>query len=132
MPSTCINVTLKVSILRLALSRVLLGFSVALAFLGPMYEVLSQLCFLRPMLKFSVQAFYQPLFSIFPSIILFPSKSFPHQKAQSKSFFPIVKSKKPKVKPPKAKAPLPPPGVFYSSKQGSVTLQQEKPAFLVL
>jgi hypothetical protein len=59
-----------------------------------MYEVLSQLCFLKPMLKFSVQTFYQPLFSIFPSTILFPSaifpfnnsfpsKSFPHQKAQS-------------------------------------------------
>jgi hypothetical protein len=78
-----------------------------------MYEILSQLCCLKPMLKFSVQTFYQHLFSIFPStilfpsaivpfsfyhfsfnnsfqqffpsIILFPSKSFPHQKAQSKA-----------------------------------------------
>jgi hypothetical protein len=99
-----------------------------------MYEVLSQLCFLKPILKFSVQTFYQPLFSIFPSAIFpfnnfFPSKSFPHQKAQSKSFFPIIKgkkspraksqkpSKKSKEKPQKAKAPLPPSGVFYSSKQ---------------
>jgi hypothetical protein len=84
------------------------------------------------MLKFSVQTFYQPLFSIFPSTILLPSKSFPHQKAQSKSFFPIFKgkkppkaksqkpSKKPKVKPKrqKAKTPLPPSGVFYSNKKG--------------
>jgi hypothetical protein len=107
------------------------------------------------MLKFSVQTFYQPLFnnsfpfnnfSLFPlafslqqffshqqffsSIILFPSKSFPHQKAHSKSFFPIFKGKKPpkqkaksQAKSPKAqsKAPLPPSGVFYSSKQGGAT-----------
>jgi hypothetical protein len=35
------------------------------------------------MLKFSVQTFYQPLFShtFFPLAILFPSKSFPHQKS---------------------------------------------------
>jgi hypothetical protein len=100
-----------------------------------MYEILSQLCCLKPMLKFSVQTFYQHLFSIFPStilfpsaivpfsfyhfsfnnsfqqffpsIILFPSKSFPHQKAQSKA-----------PKKQKAKAPLPASGVFYSSKQG--------------
>jgi hypothetical protein len=103
-----------------------------------MYEVLSQLCFLKPMLKFSVQTFYQPLFSIFPSTILFPSaifpsKTFPHQKAQSKvkasSQYSKAKSppkqkaksqaKGPKAqsKAPKAKAPLPPSGVFYSSKQ---------------
>jgi hypothetical protein len=49
------------------------------------------------MLKVSLQTFYQPLFShsfpfsnfpltvLFPSVILFPSKSFPHQKAQSQS-----------------------------------------------
>jgi hypothetical protein len=43
--------------------------------------------------------FYQPLFSILPSIILFPSKSFPNLKAQSKSLFPIFKGKKsPKAK----------------------------------
>jgi hypothetical protein len=112
------------------------------------------------MLKFSVQTFYQPLFSTFPSAILFPSvpfQKFPHQKAQRKSFFPIFKGKKPpgqkaksqakkskspkvqkpKVKPPKAKSPLPPSGVFYSSKQGGamgrgVTSQQEKPVFLLL
>jgi hypothetical protein len=76
-----------------------------------MYEVLSQLCFLKPMLTFPMQTFYQPLFSIFsstlfPSIILFPSKSFPHQKAQSKGFSPIFEGKKapPKQKSPKAKA----------------------------
>jgi hypothetical protein len=91
------------------------------------------------MLKFSGQTFYQPLFSIFPSaivpsslwhfpsMILFPSaifsfsifpstilfhsKSFLHQKAQSKT--PKGKSQK-----AKAKAPLPLSGVFYSSKQG--------------
>jgi hypothetical protein len=51
------------------------------------------------MLKFSVQTFYQPLFShsfpfsnfpaiLFPSVILFPSKSFQHQKAQSKRIKP--------------------------------------------
>jgi hypothetical protein len=63
---TCTCITLKVLSLDLhcALSHVLFGFS--LAFLRPMYEVLSQLCFLKPMLKFSVQTFYQPLFSIFP------------------------------------------------------------------
>jgi hypothetical protein len=44
--------------LQCALSLVLFGFSLALAFLRPMYEVLSQLCFLKPMLKFSVQTFY--------------------------------------------------------------------------
>jgi hypothetical protein len=60
------------------------------------------------MLKFSVETFYQPFFShsfpfsnfplaiLFPSVILFPSKSFPHQKAQSKS-------QKPKPKKPKGK-----------------------------
>jgi hypothetical protein len=49
------------------------------------------------MLKFSVQKFYQPLFShafpfsnflsaiLFPLVILFPSKSFPDQKAESKN-----------------------------------------------
>jgi hypothetical protein len=97
-------------------------------------------------LKFLVQTFYQPLFSIsfpcnkffslhqfFPSIILFPSKSFPHQKAQSKIFFLIFKgkkhpspqSKKPKAKPKvqkskskalKGKGPFT--SFFYSSKQG--------------
>jgi hypothetical protein len=41
------------------------------------------------------------------------------------------------VKPQRAKAPPPSSGVFYSSKQGGtmgsgVTLQQEKPAFLLL
>jgi hypothetical protein len=58
------------------------------------------------------------LSAIFPSIILFSSKSFPHQKAQSKSFFPIFKGKEPlkaksqkprkkaQCKAPKAKAPL--------------------------
>jgi hypothetical protein len=77
--------TLKVLSLDLhgALSRVLFGFS--LAFLRPLYDVLSQLCFLKPMLKFSVQTFYQPLFSTFPLVTLFPSKSFPHKKAQSKA-----------------------------------------------
>jgi hypothetical protein len=52
------------------------------------------------MLKFPVYTFYQTLFSIFPSAIfplfpstiLFPSKSFPHQKAQSK--VPKAKAKK--------------------------------------
>jgi hypothetical protein len=50
------------------------------------------------MLKFSVQTSYQPLFShsfpfsnipeiLFPSVILFPSKIFPHQKAQTKGGF---------------------------------------------
>jgi hypothetical protein len=63
-----------------------------------------------------VQTFYQPLFSIFPLAILFPSKSFLHQKAQSKSFFPKAKAKSPakaqKAK-SQAKVPLPPSGVFY-------------------
>jgi hypothetical protein len=70
------------------LSHVLFGFSLA----SKAYvKVLSQLSFLRPMLKFSVQIFYQPLFrhsfpfNNFPLAILFPSKSFPHQKAKSKS-----------------------------------------------
>jgi hypothetical protein len=108
-----------------------------------MDEVLSQLCFLKPMLKFSVQTFYQPLFSIFPStilfpqqffplIILFPSKSFSHKRPKVKSYSQYSKAKgppkqkaqakqkvqKPKVKLQKAKALLPPSGVFYSSKQG--------------
>jgi hypothetical protein len=79
-----------------------------------MYEVLSQLCFLKSVLKFSVQTFNQPLFSnfpltilslqqFFPSVILFPSKRFPHQKAQSKIFFPIFKGKNP----PKSKSQMP-------------------------
>jgi hypothetical protein len=102
------------------------------------------------MLKFSVQASYQPLFSIFPSAILFPSAifpfsySFPFHKAShtkkpkvkassqySKAKSPLKqkaksqakrsKGQKPKVKSQKAKSPLPPSGVFYSSKQGSTT-----------
>jgi hypothetical protein len=77
-----------------------------------MYEVLSQLCFLKPMLTFPMQTFYQPLFSIFsstlfPSIILFPSKSFPHQKAQSKGFSPIFEGKKVQKPKPKAKSKSP-------------------------
>jgi hypothetical protein len=61
------------------------------------------------MLKF----FYQPLFShsfsfsnfpaiLLPSVILFPSKSFLHQKAQSKRIKPKpnVKAKSKKQKPP--------------------------------
>jgi hypothetical protein len=56
---------------------------------------------------FSVQTFYQPLFShcfhfrniplaiLFPSVILFPSKSFPHQKTKPKK---PLQNKKPKVK----------------------------------
>jgi hypothetical protein len=54
------------------------------------------------MLKFLVQTFYQPLFShSFPSVILFPSKSFPHQKAQSQSQRqkPNLKGKKQKPQP---------------------------------
>jgi hypothetical protein len=63
------------------------------------------------MLKFSVQTFYQPLFShsfpfsnfplaiLFPSVILFPSKNFPHQKTQSKNPSQSLKNPpKPKVK----------------------------------
>jgi hypothetical protein len=51
------------------------------------------------MLKFSVQTVYQPPFSkfplaiLFPSGILFPSKSFPHQKAQNKKPKPKLKVK---------------------------------------
>jgi hypothetical protein len=63
-PATCTCIALKVWSLDLhcALPRgVLFGFSLALAFLRPMYEVISQLCFLKPMLKFSVQTFNQPL-----------------------------------------------------------------------
>jgi hypothetical protein len=60
------------------------------------------------MLKFLVQTFYPPLFShsfpfsnfplaiLFPSVILFPFKSFPYQKAQSK---------RNKLKPPKTSYP---------------------------
>jgi hypothetical protein len=67
-----------------------------------MYEVLSQLCFLKPMLKFSVQTFYQPLFSIFPSTILFPSAIFPFN--NSFPFQKLPTPKKPKIKPQKQKA----------------------------
>jgi hypothetical protein len=68
------------------------------------------------MLNFSVQTFYQPLFShsfpfsnfplaiLFPSVILFPSKSFPHQKAQSKRQKPKAKAPGPKAKDKKEKA----------------------------
>jgi hypothetical protein len=103
-----------------------------------MYEVLSQLCSLKPMLKFSVLIFYQPLFSIFPLTILFTSGVFPFNNSFPFQKLPTKKAKqkvqKPKVKPQKAKAqksPLPPSGVFYSGKQGgaigrSITLPQEK------
>jgi hypothetical protein len=97
-------------------------FSLALAFLRPMIEVLSQLCFLNPMLKFIVQTFYQPVFSIFPSAILLPSviiflsKSFPHQKAQSKA--------------QKAKAPLPPSGWSHCEGRDIVTGEIWVPASL--
>jgi hypothetical protein len=75
------------------------------------------------MLKLSVQTFYQTLFSIFPSAILFPSKSFSHQKAQTKVPKDKSQAKSPKAqsKAPKAKGPLPPSGVFYSTKQGGAT-----------
>jgi hypothetical protein len=43
----------------------------------------------------------------------------PKQKAKSQAKSPKVQ--KPKVKPQKAKAPPPPSGVFYSSKQGGTT-----------
>jgi hypothetical protein len=71
-----------------------------------------------------------PPWILLPSIILFPSKIFPFQKAQSKNFFLIFKGKNPhkgkakqkvqklKIKPQKAKALLPPSRVFYSNKQG--------------
>jgi hypothetical protein len=57
------------------------------------------------MLKFSVQIFYQPLFShSFPFSNSFPFQSFPHQKAQNKRTKP--KPQKPtKAKKPKAKSP---------------------------
>jgi hypothetical protein len=92
-----------------------------------MYEVLSQLCFRKPILKFSVQTFYQLLFSIFPlaffpfSLYRFPfNNSFTLPKA---SHIKKAQSKAPKGKSQKqkAKAPLPPPGVFYGSKQGRAT-----------
>jgi hypothetical protein len=69
------------------------------------------LSFLRLKLKFSVQTFYQPLFShtflfgnfplaiLSPSVILFPSKSFQHQKAQIKSQRQKAKAKGKKQKP---------------------------------
>jgi hypothetical protein len=83
-----------------------------------MYEVLSQLCFLKPVLKFSVQIFYQPLFSIFPSAIVpfslwhfpfddsFPFSSFSHFPLafSLQQFFSLPKAshtKKPKVNPQK-------------------------------
>jgi hypothetical protein len=96
-----------------ALPHVLFGFTFPEA-----YVWRSQLCFLKLMLKFSVQTFYQPLFSIFPSTILFPSKSFPHQKAQR------AKSKSPSSSFR---------GLLWQQTGGAtgrgVTLQQEKPAF---
>jgi hypothetical protein len=82
------------------------------------------------MLKFSVQSFYQPLFShsfpfnnfplaiLFPSVILFPSKSFPHQKAQRKSQS-AENPPKPEVKAKgkKKKTSSPPSGAFYKQWQ---------------
>jgi hypothetical protein len=74
-------------------------------------------CFLKPVLKFSVQAFNNPSlafslqqcflfpFSIFPSTIFFPSAILPFNNTfpskQSKSFFPLFKG--PQSKRPKAK-----------------------------
>jgi hypothetical protein len=60
----------------------------------------------------------QPLFGIFPSTVLFPLAMFPLN--NSFPFQKLPTPKKPEVKPqkPKAKTPLPPSGVFYSSKQG--------------
>jgi hypothetical protein len=73
------------------------------------------------MLKFSVQTFYQLFFShsfpfskfslaiLFSSVILFPSKSFPHQKAQRKSQSPENLPKpKGKAKGKKQKTSSPP------------------------
>jgi hypothetical protein len=73
------------------------------------------------MLKFSVQIFYQALFShsfpfsnfplavLFPSVIIFPSKSFPHQKAKSqrqKASCPKAKAKSPSPSPSQKQKPL--------------------------
>jgi hypothetical protein len=75
-----------------------------------------------------METFYSPLFShcfpfsnfpaiLFPSVILLPSKSFPHQKSQSKRIKAKLpknpspqKSSKPKAKGKKQKAPSPPSG----------------------
>jgi hypothetical protein len=63
-----------------------------------------------------VQTVYQPPFSkfplaiLFPSGILFPSKSFTYQEAQSKRPKPKLKVK---AKGKKQKASFPPSGVFY-------------------
>jgi hypothetical protein len=71
------------------------------------------------MLKFLVQTFFQPLFSHtfpfsnFPLAILFPFKSFPHQKAQSKRI---------KPKPQKTQAPK----TLQSQRQKAKSL---KPSF---
>jgi hypothetical protein len=79
------------------------------------------LSFLRPMLKFSVQTFYQPLFSHsfpFSNSFLFqklPTPKSPKQKNQAKA----QKNPSPKGplnQKPNAKSPSPPLGVFY--KQG--------------
>jgi hypothetical protein len=85
------------------------------------------------MLNFLVQTFYQspfnhsflfsnfPLAILFHSVILFPSKSFPHQKAKNKTQKPQAKAKgkspspKPKAQenPPKQKFPAPLQWVFH-------------------
>jgi hypothetical protein len=93
------------------------------------------------MLKFVVQTFYQSLFSNsfpfsnFPLAIIFPSESFPHQKAQSKRQEP-KKPPKQGQKPTKQKPHTPLQQVFlypvvnreelqFSGRDK--TLQQEKP-----
>jgi hypothetical protein len=86
-----------------------------------MYEVLSQLYFLKPMLKFSVQINSSLAFSLQQaSHTKRPKVKASSQHSKAKSQKPKAKQKvqKPQVKPQKAKAPLPPSGVFYSSKQG--------------
>jgi hypothetical protein len=107
------------------------------------------------MLKFSVQTFYPPLFShsfpfrnfpsatLFPSVILFPFKSFPHQKAQSKSQTPKTQSKaQSKSQRQKVKETLKPSfrDLLYTAANrlehrlsgSGVTLQQEKFSFLLV
>jgi hypothetical protein len=74
-------------------------------------------------LNFSVQTFYPPLFShsfpfsSFPLATLFPSKSFPHQKAKAKA--PNPSKAQSKSQRQKSESPHPPSGPFINSgKQG--------------
>jgi hypothetical protein len=90
------------------------------------------------MLKFSMETFYPPLFShcfpfsnfpaiLFPSVILLPSKTFPHQKSKAQKTSKAEaqnKNQRQKAKSPRQKAEAPSPPSVGSKQGGEEALRE--------